>query len=50
MVTTKDVVCDMTVDVTDATPHVEYEDTTYYFCCAGCAKAFSKDPAQYLNQ
>lgn len=48
--TAMDVVCDMTVEVADSTPQVQHEGKTYYFCCPGCAKAFSQDPAQYLNK
>ncbi len=35
--------------VTDASPHAEHNGKTYYFCCAGCAKKFSADPAKYTG-
>ncbi len=50
MSTAVDIVCQMTVDVADTTPHVDYEGTRYYFCCAGCAKSFQENPARYVNQ
>ncbi len=50
MATAVDVVCHMTIDVSDTTPQVDYEGTRYYFCCTGCATSFLKDPEQYVNQ
>lgn len=45
-----DPVCGMTVaDWRDGSP-VEYEDRPYYFCSAGCRKAFSADPAKYVKR
>ena len=29
---------------------VRYEDTDYYFCCAGCRRSFQEDPAAYLKE
>jgi len=45
-----DPVCGMTVD----TSHggglpLELDGTTYYFCCAGCRRAFENDPAAYAR-
>lgn len=31
-------------------PKAEYEGKTYYFCCSGCDKAFTKDPKKYLTK
>ncbi|MBK7398265.1 MAG: YHS domain-containing protein [Myxococcales bacterium] len=31
-------------------PKAEYEGKTYYFCCSGCDKAFSKDPKKFLTK
>ena len=45
-----DPVCGMTVTVDAASPSVEHDGTTYYFCCPGCRAAFEKDPASYLAE
>jgi xanthine dehydrogenase accessory factor len=44
-----DPVCGMTVDVDSARHTVDHEGTTYYFCAPGCARAFKKDPADFLE-
>lgn len=36
--------------VTDASPKVEHEGKTYYFCCSGCDQKFKKDPQKYLGK
>lgn len=36
--------------VTADSPKVEYQGKTYYFCCSGCDKKFSKDPEKYLKK
>ena len=36
--------------VTAASPKVEYQGKTYYFCCGGCDKKFQADPAKYLSK
>ena len=46
----KDPVCGMDVDETTAQHTVEFQGSTYYFCAAGCKKAFEKDPEQYLGK
>ncbi len=45
-----DPVCKM--DVNEASAHFksEYEGETYYFCAAGCKKAFDEDPKKYLQK
>jgi xanthine dehydrogenase accessory factor len=43
-----DPVCGMTVDVGSARHTVDHGGTTYYFCAPGCARAFKKDPADFL--
>ncbi|BCM89756.1 hypothetical protein IAD21_01603 [Abditibacteriota bacterium] len=43
----KDPVCRMTVDPATSPGKVAYQGQTYYFCSAGDAKAFQKDPARY---
>jgi xanthine dehydrogenase accessory factor len=40
-----DPVCGMTVEVGSARHKVDHDGTTYYFCCAGCRKAFEGDLA-----
>ncbi len=44
----QDPVCGMTVSP-DGRP-VRYQDTDYYFCCAGCRQAFEKDPGAYVKR
>ncbi len=44
----QDPVCGMTVSL-EGRP-VRYEDTDYYFCCAGCRQAFEKDPGAYVKR
>ncbi len=31
------------------TVHAEYKGKYVYFCCAGCKKAFDKDPVKYTK-
>jgi xanthine dehydrogenase accessory factor len=44
-----DPVCGMTVQIDPANHPYEHDGVTYYFCCAGCRKAFAKDPHAYLH-
>jgi len=44
-----DPVCGMTVAPTASTLHLEHDSVTYYFCCAGCHRAFSDNPAAYIK-
>ncbi len=44
-----DPVCGMTVDVAAAHFLTEHAGETYYFCAAGCQKAFEADPAAFLS-
>ena len=43
-----DPVCGMTVDVASAVYRSTFEDTTYYFCSAGCLSRFEHDPARFV--
>jgi xanthine dehydrogenase accessory factor len=43
-----DPVCGMTVDT--ASRSTQYEGRAYYFCCAGCQRAFEADPAAYVKR
>jgi xanthine dehydrogenase accessory factor len=44
-----DPVCGMEVLVTDATPHLEHEGATVYFCSEGCRAAFAADPVRHAR-
>jgi YHS domain-containing protein len=44
----KDPVCGMDVDPKKAAAQAEYNGKTYYFCAAGCKKAFEKEPEKYV--
>lgn len=44
----KDLVCGMTVDTTKAKYKTEHQGKMFYFCCAGCKKAFEASPQKYL--
>ena len=45
----KDPVCGMDVDPKTAAGKSEYKGQTYYFCSAGCKKAFDKEPEKYVG-
>ncbi len=45
----RDVVCGMQVDEAKAAASV-YKGTTYYFCSAGCKKAFDAAPDWYAGK
>jgi P-type Cu+ transporter len=45
----KDPVCGMDVDPATAKHKAEHAGDTYYFCSAGCKKAFENDPARFLD-
>jgi xanthine dehydrogenase accessory factor len=42
-----DPVCGMAVEVASARHVVERGGTRYYFCCAGCRRAFEQEPEKY---
>lgn len=44
----RDPVCGMMVEIATARYTAQYEGQTYYFCAAGCKKAFESQPATYL--
>lgn len=46
----KDPVCGMMVEEDSAAGTSEFEGQTYYFCGAGCKKAFEADPKKYVGQ
>ena len=43
-----DPVCKMEVQETKAAASSEYKGKKYYFCDAGCKKAFDQNPGKYL--
>jgi xanthine dehydrogenase accessory factor len=45
-----DPVCGMTVTAGPGSHPFTYQGHTYYFCRAGCRRAFEKDPAVYLKK
>jgi xanthine dehydrogenase accessory factor len=47
--TAVDPVCGMSVAVAEATPRVDHEGRSVYFCCDGCRSAFEQDPARYAT-
>jgi xanthine dehydrogenase accessory factor len=44
-----DPVCGMTVQPRAAAIPVEHDGVTYYFCCAGCHRAFEENPDAYTK-
>lgn len=46
---TKDPVCNMMVDEKTAKWKSEYKGKMYYFCAAGCKKAFDEDPEKFID-
>ena len=45
----KDPVCGMSVNTNQAVLKTDYQGKTYYFCSAGCKKAFDKEPGKYAG-
>ncbi len=45
----RDVVCNMTVTPTEATPRSTHGGTVYYFCSQGCKERFDRDPAKFVK-
>jgi len=39
-----------TFNKSDAFGSMEYNEKTYYFCCAGCKEKFEKDPEKYTKK
>jgi YHS domain-containing protein len=48
--TAVDPVCGMDIAVKDAEYQEKYNGKTYYFCSAGCKKAFDKNPSKYAGK
>jgi xanthine dehydrogenase accessory factor len=45
-----DPVCGMTVSASRSGKSLEHAGVTYYFCSAGCRRAFGNDPAAYVKR
>jgi xanthine dehydrogenase accessory factor len=45
-----DPVCGMTVAADPSGRPVTHDGAEYYFCCAGCRRAFEKDPGAYAKR
>ena len=45
-----DPVCKMEVDETKAAATSDYKGKKYYFCAAGCKKAFDQSLEKYLTE
>lgn len=45
----RDPVCGMTVEVASARHIAEHAGKRYYFCCAGCKRAFESEPGKYVS-
>ena len=45
-----DPVCKMKVEESTAAATSEYQGKKYYFCAAGCKKAFDENPEKYLSE
>ena len=45
-----DPVCGMTVVADDSSYPLQHDGVTYYFCRAGCRRAFEADPAAYVKK
>ena len=43
-----DPVCKMEIEESKAVATSEYKGKKYYFCAAGCKKAFDQSPEKYL--
>ena len=44
----RDPICGMTVDVGKAKYKSDFQDVSFYFCCAGCKQTFDKHPEKYV--
>ena len=46
----QDPVCGMTVAATAGSRPLRHDGVDYYFCCAGCRRAFEEDPDAYVKK
>lgn len=49
MASERDPVCGMQVDPAKAAAKSTYEGKNYYFCSAGCKKAFDANPGAFVK-
>jgi xanthine dehydrogenase accessory factor len=47
--TAVDPICGMEILVTDATPRLEHDDATVYFCCEGCRSTYAADSVRHAG-
>lgn len=43
----RDPICGMSVDVSNAKFNSQFEGRSFYFCCAGCKRAFDAEPKKF---
>jgi xanthine dehydrogenase accessory factor len=48
--TAVDPICGMEILVTDATPRLERDGATLYFCCEGCRSTYAADPVRHAGE
>jgi len=48
--TATDPICGMSVDTNKAKHISQYQEATYYFCCASCKQAFENEPDKYVTE
>ncbi|HQO77978.1 MAG TPA: YHS domain-containing protein, partial [Thermodesulfobacteriota bacterium] len=46
----KDPVCGINVSEKETTPHLKYQESTYYFCTTRCKQTFQEDPQRILDR
>lgn len=47
---TRDPVCGMQFEESEAAASIQYKGITYYFCSASCKAAFEKEPEKYAHK
>jgi xanthine dehydrogenase accessory factor len=45
----RDPICGMTVEKSKAKHKAEFQQKTFYFCCAGCKQKFEQSPERYVG-
>ena len=45
-----DPICGMSVDIATAKYTSVFEETVYYFCCAGCKSEFEENPSAHIGE
>lgn len=46
----RDPVCQMEINSEKAAERMDYQGVSYYFCAPACAKAFARNPQEYLAE